>query len=436
MLYGCKNRRVKIKAMLKNTTDIFKTYFNSRMLILLALGFTSGFPFLLVFGTLSFWLKDLDISYSLIGAFSLVKIPYSLKWAWSPLIDNVKIPFLYKMGRRRSWAVLIQILLFLSLTAMAFTNPQQHTLHMALWALIASFLSASQDIILDAYRVESFENEPDKQASGVAIYVLGYRLGLIFSGAGAIYLASFMSWTNVYLIMSCGLIVGITAILLAKEPQKYKYKKYDFKLKDSIAFFKNSIVNPFKDFTGHKYWYWILVFIFTYRLSNAYFGPMSFPFYVDLGFTKAEIASVIKIYGMVAAILGGLTGGLIVIKLGLKNSLMIFGITQCLTTFLFAVQAHYGHNMPLFIIIITLENFSSGLATTALVAYISSLCNKLYTATQYALLSSIISMSRDIFASTSGLLAQKVDWDVFFIISGFLSLPSLIIIWFCIKKDK
>lgn len=422
--------------MFKQISDIYNTYINKRMLILMALGFTSGFPFLLVFGTLSFWLKDLDISYTLIGAFSLVKIPYSLKWAWSPIVDNVKLPILYKLGRRRSWAVFIQFLLFCALVGMAFTNPEIHTLHMALFAFIASFLSASQDIVLDAYRVESFEDEPEKQASGVAIYVLGYRLGLIFSGAGAIYMASVISWPKVYVIMACGLLVGITAILLAKEPQKYQYKKYKLKIKDSIAFIKNSLVSPFKDFTKRQHWYWILLFIFTYRLSNAYFGPMSFPFYVDLGFTKTEIASVIKIYGMIAAILGGLAGGLIVMKIGIKKSLIIFGLAQCLTTFLFAVQAQCGHNMTLFITIITLENFSSGLATTALVAYISSLCNKLYTATQYALLSSVMSLSRDIFSSTSGLLAQSVSWDVFFIICGFLSLPSLIIVWFCFKKDK
>lgn len=208
--------KVKQKIMLKHLNYIYDTYINKRMLILLALGFTSGFPFLLVFGTLSFWLKDLDISYSFIGAFSLVKIPYSLKWAWSPLIDNVKLPILHKMGRRRSWAVFIQILLFCSLTAIAFSNPEQHTLHTALFAFIASFLSASQDIVLDAYRVESFENEPEKQASGVAIYVLGYRLGLIFSGAGAIYMASVLSWTEVYVIMAFGLLVGFTAIFWRK----------------------------------------------------------------------------------------------------------------------------------------------------------------------------------------------------------------------------
>ncbi len=423
---------------------VVNTYFNRRMLTMLALGFSSGFPFLLVFGTLSFWLKDLNISLQLIGAFSLVKIPYSLKWAWSPLIDNVKIPYLYKMGRRRSWAVVVQISLFCTLLLMAFTKPEEHTLYMAMFAFMASFLSASQDIILDAYRVESFENEPKKQASGVAIYVLGYRLGLIFSGAGAIYLASVVSWQYVYIIMAMGLIVGFTAILMSKEPQKYVYKKYKFELKSTVKFLKNSIVAPFSDFMKNNNWLWILFLIFTYRLSNAYFNPMMFPFYDDLGFSKTEIASVLKIYGMISAIVGGLVGGLVILKIGLKKSLLIFGITQCLTTFLFALQAYNGHNMPLFIIIVTIENFSSGLASTALVAYISSLCNKLYTATQYALLSSVISISRDIFSSTSGIMVQylqnylgnTVGWGMFFIFSGCLSIPSLFIVWFCIKNDK
>lgn len=437
--------------MLNNLRCVYETYLNKRMLIMLSLGFSSGFPYLLVFGTLSFWLKDLDISYTLIGAFSLVKIPYSLKWAWSPLIDNIKIPFLYKLGRRRSWAILIQSFLFISILMMAFTNPEQHTLYMAIFAFFASFLSASQDIVLDAYRVESFENEPEKQASGVAIYILGYRIGLIFSGAGAIYLASYISWSEVYIIMDLGLFIGMIAILLAKEPQKYIYKKYEFNLRAGLIFLRNSIVNPFKDFMRHKNWVWVLVFIFTYRLSNAYFNPMSFPFYIDLGFSKTEIASVIKIYGMIAAILGGLAGGVIVTKIGLKKSLIWFGITQCLTTFMFAILAYYGHNMPLFVIIVTIENFSSGLASTALVAYISSLCNKLYTATQYALLSSVMSVSRDIFSSTSGIVLQfintqflpyfkinliETDWIVFFILCGFMSIPSIFIVWFCVKNDK
>lgn len=437
--------------MLKSLAYIRDTYVNTRMLTMLALGFSSGFPYLLVFGTLTFWLKDVGVSFKLIGAFSLVKIPYSLKWLWSPLLDNIKIPFLYKMGRRRSWALFIQILLFLALLTMAFTNPEQHTLHMALYAFTASFLAASQDIVLDAYRVESFENEPEKQASGVAIYVLGYRFGLIFSGAGAIYLAAEYSWKEVYLIMSLGIFVGLLAILSAKEPQKYHYKKYRFSFSAGKKFLKDSVIVPFKDFMKRSYWPWILLFIFTYRLSNAYFAPMTFPFYAYLGFSKEEIAYVTKIYGMAAAIFGGLVGGMIVNKIGLKKSLIYFGVTQCLTTLFFAMLAFYGHNIMFFIFIITLENFSSGLATTALVAYISSLCNKLYTATQYAILSSVVSLSRDIFASTSGALLEQIikctslffassfeqiSWSLFFIISAFLSLPSIFIVLYCFEREK
>lgn len=416
--------------------NIYLTYINKKMLTMLALGFSSGFPYLLVFGTLSAWLKDIDISYKLIGLFSLVKIPYSLKWLWSPIIDNVKIPILYKLGRRRSWAILIQILLFFSILLMAIIDPEKHTAYMALFAFLASFLSASQDIVLDAYRVECFAKEIEKQASGVAIYVLGYRLGFIFSGAGALYLASVFNWSLVYTIMSFGIFIGFFAIIFSKEPEKYKYKKYKIKFSETLIFIKKSIIEPFKDFSKQKHWIWILIFIFTYRLSDAYFNPMSFPFYIDLGFSFSQIASVIKIYGMIAAIIGGLIGGVIVLKIGLKRSLLIFGIIQCLTTMLFSIQAMYGNNMPMFIIIVALENFSSGLATTALVAYISSLCNKLYTATQYALLSSVMSISRDVFAASSGIVAQNVNWELFFIISGVLSIPSLIIIIYYIKNDK
>ena len=425
----------KIK-MISYLQYIYKTYINRQMLVLMALGFSSGFPFLLVFGTLSFWLKEIDISLKLIGIFSLVKLPYSLKWLWSPLIDNIKLPVLNKLGRRRSWAVLIQIMLFISIVLMSITDPQKHTLCMALFALLTCFLSASQDIVLDAFRVESFTDYPEKQASGVAIYVLGYRLGLIFSGAGAIYLASIMNWSQVYIIMACGIFVGLSAILYTSEPQKYTYTKYKFEIKDSIKFLKNSIIKPFNDFMSHRYWGWIIVLIFTYHLSNAYFNPMMFPFYIDMGFSKTEIAYVLKIYGMIAAIIGGLSGGIIVMKIGLKKSMIYFGILQCLSTLLFSLQAAYGHNIPLFIIIVTVENFCSGLATTALVAYISSLCNKLYTATQYAILSSIMSISRDVFSSTSGFVAEHVSWEMFFVISALMSLPSILIILLCMRQER
>lgn len=429
--------------MLSYLKKIKEIYFNKRMIDMLFMGFSSGFPLPLVFGTLSFLLKDYGIAYASIGAISLVKIPYSLKWLWSPIVDNVRIPFLYKLGRRRSWALVVQILLGISIFLMSTVNPQQNLYLMAFFAFTTSFLSATQDIILDAYRVESFSDEPEKLSSGVAIFVLGYRLGLIFSGAGAIYLAAKLSWSSVYIIMSLGILIGLTAIIFSEEVVKYEYKILNFDTKNIKQFFNNSLVEPFKSFIKNDNWFWILAFIFTYRLSDSYFGPMSNPFYDDIGFTKEEIAFVTKIYSIVMTIIGGLLGGIIVIRLGMRKSLLVFGFTQCATTMLFSLQAYYGHNISLFMVIVALEYLSSGLATTAFVAYISSLCNKLYTATQYALLSSVMSLSRDLFSATSGVVYQYAEakfpgcgWIIFFIISGLMSLPSIFIILFCLKKYK
>lgn len=403
------------------------------MLKMLALGFSSGFPFLLTFGTLTYWFKEAGLTLSLIGGFSLVKIPYSLKWLWSPVIDNFKLPLLSILGRRRSWGILIQILMFVSIFFMSCLNPAEKTSLMAFLAVITAFLSASQDIVLDAYRVECFEKCPEKQASGVAIFVLGYRLGLIYSGAGALYFASFYDWNIAYKIMACGVFVGLLTLIFSTEAVNYEYKKIKSDIKE---FFNNSVASPFKDFIKNENWGWILVLIFTYHLSNAYLNPVINPFYNDMGFTKIEVANVMKLYGMIAAISGGIVGGLIMAKIGLKKGLLYFGILQCLSTMLFSVQAVYGHNISLFILVVTVENFISGLATTALVAYISSLCNKLYTATQYALLSSIMSISRDVFSATSGIVAQYLGWKLFFVVSGFLSLPSILIILFCFEKNK
>ena len=429
--------------MINYLKNIYDIYFNKRMITMLLLGFSSGFPLPLVFGTLSFLLKDYGIAYASIGAISLVKIPYSLKWLWSPIVDNIRIPFLYKIGRRRSWALITQILLGISIFLMSTVNPQENLYLIAVFAFITSFLSATQDIILDAYRVESFNDEPEKLSSGVAIFVLGYRLGLIFSGAGAIYLASKISWSSVYVVMSFGVLIGLAAIIFSKEAVKYEYKILDWDTKNIKQFFNDSLINPFVNFIKNENWFWILAFIFTYRLSDSYFGPMSNPFYDDMGFTKEEIAFVTKIYSIVMTIIGGLLGGIIVLKLGMRKSLLLFGFTQCMTTMLFSLQAYYGHNMPLFMVIVALEYLSSGLATTSFVAYISSLCNKLYTATQYALLSSVMSLSRDLFSATSGVVYEYMEnifpsygWIIFFIISGLMSLPSIFIILFFIKKDK
>ena len=425
--------------MLNKLQDIWKIYGNRTMLAMTALGFASGFPFLLVFSTLSLWLKDAGWTYAAIGAFSLVKIPYAFKWLWSPLLDNLKLPLLWRLGRRRSWALLMQVLLGFFIVAMAGVDPAQSAAAMWAWAFAVSFASASLDIVLDAYRVETFQRQEDEQAAGAAVFVLGYRFGLIFSGAGALWLADFLSWNTVYLLMAGGVAVGLATILLVHEPKTdFKYAAYDNQsaTKRIKEFFAAAVKNPIVDFIKKPHWLMIVFLIFIYRMGDAYFAPMAFPFYDDMGFSKTEIAYVIKIYGMAAAVAGGLFGGVMLKKTGLFKGLYVCGIIQGLTTLLFAFQAMAGHNLWLLTGVITLENFSSGMATAAFVAYLSSLCNVLYTATQYALLSSLMSLARDVFAATSGMLAEVVSWPVFFVIAAMFSLPGIWVVRWLWKRQR
>lgn len=422
--------------MLKKWLTAAKIYMDKRMLTMIALGFSSGFPLLLVFGTLNLWLKDAGISYAAIGLFSLVKTPYSFKWAWSPLIDRIRLPLFCRLGRRRGWALFTQIILMLSILCMSTVNPSASPLTMAFFAVLVTIASASQDIVLDAYRIESFSSK--EQGAGVAIFVLGYRFGLIFSGAGAIWMASVMSWNNVYVIMSLGALIGMIAILCSKEPAQDSKKtqvSYSGSLRKRIKkFLLTAVYDPFKDFMRKPDWAVILLFIFFYRMSDAYMGPMAYPFYDDMGFSKVEIAYVSKLYGMIATILGGIAGGLIINRFGIMKSLFWFGVLQGITNLMFVAQSYVGHNIYLLTVTISLDNISAGMGTTALVAYLSSLCNIAYTATQYALLSSLMSFARDLFAATSGFLADHVSWDIFFFITALMVIPGLILLAYLTKK--
>ena len=416
--------------MIEKIRNIYQTYFTKKMLVLVLLGFASGLPLLLVLSTLSLWLKDVSWSYRAIGAMSLVKIPYALKWLWAPMVDGRKIPLFWRLGRRKSWAIMAQICLFLSIYAMSRWTPEFGVFYLVLTAVLVSFFSATLDIVLDAFRVEMFKDDASLQGSGAAVFVLGYRIGMLFSGAGALFMATVMSWNAVYFVMSLGTVVGILTVLFVKEPVEIKSDKKQ--KTDFSEFLIEHVIKPFEDFMKHKNWKWILCLIFIYRLSDAYIGPMAYPFYDDMGFSPAEIAYVIKIFGLFATILGGLYGGLFLKKNGIYKGLYICVFTQGLTTAFYAVQAYAGHNIPMLVLTISLENFSSGMATAALVAYMSMLCNVMYTATQYALLSSFLSLARDFFSATSGYLLEWTNWPVFFIIAGLMCLPSA---W-VIKKIK
>ena len=418
--------------------DALKIYADKRMLVMVGLGFSSGFPLMLVSGTLSLWLGSAEVALASIGIFSLVKMPYSFKWLWSPIIDHVRLPLLGKLGRRRGWAFFCQIVLMAAIVWMALLDAKTQTFTLAMDALLVVIASASQDIVVDAYRIESFST--DEQGAAAAIFVLGYRLGILFSGALALILASVLSWREVYLIMALGAVVGMVTTLLAHEPDCDKILcintepargTYVERIK---RFFANAVVAPFVDFIKRPHWLIILWFVFFYKMSDAYMGPMANVFYYEMGFSLTEIASVSKIFGMGATILGGIVGGIVVSRWGLYKSLWICGILQGLTTLVFVLQAWSGHNIFMLISCISLDNISGGMSVAAFVAYLSSLCSVAYTATQYALLSSLMSLPRDLVAATSGYMAEAVGWDWFFVLTSLMVVPGLALLWLLNKK--
>lgn len=410
-------------------TKNIKSYFSKEMLITIAFGFSSGLPLALVFGTLSLWLKDYNIAYRTIGAFSLLRLPYSFKWLWAPLIETVRIPLLCKLGKRRSWALLAQGGLFCSIFWLSQLTPDSHIGHMAAAALLISFFSATQDIVLDAFRVELFSEKAEHEVNGATMYVLGYRLGNVLSSAGAIGMAAVISWNTVYLIIALCLLVGVLSVFVAKEPKVYHQVQPEGK-----QFWQYALVEPFEAFMQKKYWGIALFVVFCYRLSDAYFGPMAYPFYADLGFSKAEIAYISKLYGMVATIVGGLLGGYVINRIGLRRGLLLFAVIQGCTTAFYIPLCYLGHNIWYLIFTVSLENLSSGMATTAIIAFMSILCNRGYTATQYALLSSLPGFARDVFASTSGKVLEMTSWSTFFVISTALALPAVLLCWYLYKK--
>jgi len=416
--------------MLQSLYDTIKIYYDRRMAVMLALGFSSGFPLALVVGTLTLWLKDSGIALATIGALSLIKAPFSFKWVWAPFIDKFKLPFLSRLGQLRSWAIFSQILLLVGISGMSLSNLDTGISWLLCFAVLVVFASGTQDIVLDAYRIDRFSD--DEQAAGVAVFTLGYRFGMIFSGAGALFLSEIMSWNNVYTIMSLGAFVGMITILLVQEPiQKNKTDYQNIKL-----FIKYAIVAPLTDFLCRKNWLTIVFFIFFYRMSDAYMGQMAYPFFDDLGFSKSQIATASKIYGMIATILGGFLGGIIMNKIGMFKGLLLCGILQSATNFVYVLQAQIGNNFSMLCTTIAFDNIAAGMSTIAFVAYLSSLCNKKYTATQYALLSSLMTLSRDIFASTSGWLAETVSWETFFILTVFMGLPAILLLFKLHKQDK
>ena len=410
-----------------------RPYFTAVMLGLVALGFASGLPLALTLGTLSRWLAEYGIEKSTIGLFGAVGIPYSIKFLWSPLVDNLRIPLLTRLfGKRRSWLYVVQALLAVAIIGLGTTNPLDHLSLMAFFAVAVATLSATQDIVIDAYRVELLQ--PEDQAKGAAAALFGYRLGMLVSGAGAFYLADVMSWSLTYAIMASMLGVGFIAALLLGEPEqsaKIDEENRQRATKESAAqWVTRAVIMPFRDFTRRKAWLAILLFILLYKFGDAFLGIMTMPLLQELGYTKTEVANIGKIFGFGATIAGAFFGAWMADRYGLMRSLWIGGILNGASNLAFWWLTGVGHDLTVYAIVNSLENFTGAMSGAILVAYLSVLCNIRYTATQYALLSSLSSVGRTLLSTSAGFTVEATGWDVFFLISAALVLPSLWLLYY------
>ena len=414
--------------------EAFKVYWERRLIIVFLMGFASGLPFLLSGATLSIWLTEAGVSLTAIGLFALVGTPYNFKYLWAPLIDRVNLPFLSKLlGRRRSWMVLIQVGLMASIISLGLSDPQSGAGVTAIFALLVAFFSASQDIVIDAYRIEILDE--DQQGAGAAMTQAGYRFGLLASGAGALYLASEINWSLVYSVMAVLILVGFITALFAPIP------KADMDIwkaiQDQDNWFRTTVVAPFAEFFQRNHLgiaIMILAFILLYKFGDAFAGVMANPFYIKVGFTKVEIANVSKIFGPFATLVGVFTGGLIVKRFGILKSLLYCGILQMLSNLMFAAQAAIGSHVGFLFLTIGIENLSGGMGSAAFVAYLSMLCNTAYTGTQYALFTSFMAFGRTWFSAISGWVADQTDWVAFFIVSTFAALPGLLLLLCMLKR--
>jgi PAT family beta-lactamase induction signal transducer AmpG len=409
-----------------------KIYQDYRILAVLFLGFASGLPLLLVYATLSAWLAESDVSKTAIGLFSWVSAAYSIKFLWSPLVDQIRLPLLGRLlGQRRSWLCVAQFGVIGGIIGMSFTDPGLSPWHTALWAVVLAFASATQDIVIDAYRVEILHES--QQGAGAGAIVLGYRGGMLVSGGGALLLADFYGWHAAYMIMAVIMVFAIVVTLLIKEPPE----KASTTQADDAAqqpFFMRAVIYPFRDFMTRPNWILILAFVAFYKYGDALLGVMANPFYLDLGFSKAEIGVISKGWGLVMTILGGLLGGILVARYGIMRALLICGVAQAFSNVVFMAQAYVGYSLPMLSTTIAVENLTGGMGTAAFVAYLGSLCNVAYTATQYALLSSLMAFARTFFASGGGWLADQVSWITYFAITTLAAIPGLLLLVLMMRR--
>ena len=425
----------------------FSVYTERRVIRIIFLGFSSGLPLALTFGTLSLWLVEEGISKTSIGLFALTGVPYTFKFLWAPLIDQMPIPLLTAwLGRRRSWAIVTQLALMISIFFLGLSHPGETPFMTALLALCTAFWSASQDSVLDAYRVEILEER--HYGAGAAMMVLGYRLGMLVSGAMALYLATYFGWFVTYTVMAALMGVGMMTMMLSPEPEH----RHDIVSQETSgmsphnpsvfwgrmdrlrAWIRTAVIAPFADFMQRDAWGLILLFILFYKFGDALAGVMSQPFFLELAFSKIDIANIGKVFGLWSTLVGAVVGGLMVSRMGVMKPLLYGGILQMLSNLMFVVLAQMGHHTGMLMVTIAVENLSGGMGTAAFVAYLSSLCHVAYTATQYALLSSFMAFGRTFLSSFGGTMADHMAWTHFFLATTLAALPGLGLLWFMMKR--
>ena len=428
--------------------EAIRIYLRPAVLTMLFLGFSAGLPFLLVFSTLNAWLRDVGIDVASIGFLSWIGITYSIKFLWAPVVDRLRLPIIGRLlGQRRGWMLLGQSLIIGGLLIMSWIDPTQGLTPVVWAALMVAFGSATQDISVDAFRIESAAD--NVQAAMASVYIMGYRIALLMAGAGALYIAEFFTWHTAYLSMAALMLVGVLTVLLRPEPrrsipaqtfeQEARVQQY---LLDSAhlpdwwrnagAWLVGAVVCPFVDFfvrNGRNAMI-LLLLVGLYKVSDLAMAAMANPLYIDLGFGLSEIASIGKLFGFAMTILGGLIGGILVVRFGIGPILVLGASLIATTNLLFAVLAESGHSIPMLMITISGDNFSNGLASAVFIAFLSAMTSRQYTATQYALFSSIMTLPGKFLGGFSGLVVKSQGYSQFFIIAALLGIPAILLaIW-------
>ena len=396
------------------TPTLLSRLIHKRFLVTFAMGMASGLPLLITITLMQAWAKEAGVSLQNIGLMALVGLPYTLKFVWAPIFDRFSLPFL---GRRRGWLLTIQIALFCAIVAMGTTRPELGGMQVTVFVLagfLITFFSASQDIIIDAYRREDLADS--ELGLGSSYYIYGYRVGMLVVSGGGLILADYLAWNQVFLIMALCLLPGIMVTMVVREPPVQEAAPVNF---------RESVIDPFVDFFSRSGAIWMLIFILLYKVGDNMAAALSTPFYLDMGFSKTEIGAVVKLVGFWATLFGSFLGGAIILRAGINRSLWLFGVLQMVSTAGFALLAKAGYHIGLLTGVICFENLSAGMGTAAFVAFLASITNKKFTATQYALLSSLMGVPRVLISSSTGYLAEGLGWFGFFVLCTIIALPGM-----------